>query len=488
MSFAAINPSSNIAIGSSRKPRSAGPLLIQFGPDWRDNEIMDWYGPRPTKISTLQLRREKSEPWKHQYVVLILTDDSILRLDRRGDENKPVDTMTRAGTESKDTIANVNSLSDLDKTSYCLAELHCLGSDVDLSSIIKICFGIHIDDKAGRYTLQRFNCYFFAWTIFVLWRAVSRRARLAWAMPQWLIRFALRLMIRRWWRTRMHTSLRHKLRESLLSALQPTLRSALADLQASTLRNVLWKDDVGDAMRISTRRDVMASLVDAGTNALSKIRVTMEDVDAFHSLAVTFADRDLFGARTGDWRAAFIALVDAFMQAAPRFAAQGAHGFVEDDKKWDEVWNSIRDNIREAVEKEWVAGWEVIRPKMRDAAQRAVNEMTDLVSNALAYSVVETLPDTPLHIGVRDMVPSRLRRGSDAKFIAGLAHRTHSETQPYMLKLIQEHGRVASRYPFGSPSTVGKDIREAMDRVWKVVADLDGGGANANDGPTADVS
>ncbi|KAF9506875.1 hypothetical protein BS47DRAFT_368728 [Hydnum rufescens UP504] len=319
MSFAPTKPSSNFAIGSSGKPRPPGPHLIEFGPDWRDNGIVDWYGPRPTKINTLQLRREKSEPWNHQYVVLIVTDDSILRLDRRPDENKPADTMAPTGTESKDSIANVNSLSDLDKTSYCLAELHCQGSDVDLSSIIKICFGIHIDDKAGRYTLLRFNCYFFAWTIFVVtarhavpwdmhpfnspWerlsrtladalstiyadavinmivdgavivvmliqhklkpqlsRAVSRRARLAWAMPQWLIRLALRLMIRRWWRTRMHTSLRHKLRESLLSALQPTLRSALADLRASTLRNILWKDDVGDAMRITTRRDVMASL------------------------------------------------------------------------------------------------------------------------------------------------------------------------------------------------------------------------------------
>jgi hypothetical protein len=57
-----------------------------------------------------------------------------------------------------------------------------------------------------------------------------------------------------------------------------------------------------------------------------------------------------------------------------------------------------------------------------------------------------------------------------------------------MLKLIQEHGRVAGRYPFGSPATVEKDIREAMDRVWRVVADLNGGGANANDGLTADVS
>ncbi|KAF9506878.1 hypothetical protein BS47DRAFT_369198 [Hydnum rufescens UP504] len=533
-----LRPSSNVAITSSRSRRSAGPLLIQFGPDWRDNGIMDWYGPRPTKIHTLQLRREKSEPFNHQYIVVILADDSILRLDRRGDETKPVDAMTRDGTDSKDTIANVNSLSDLDKTSSCLAELHYQGSDVDLSSIIKVCFGIHRDHKAGRYTLQRFNCYFFAWTILVVtarqampwdthpfnspweelsrtlpdalatkyadalidmivdggvitimaiqlkWRpqlsrAVPPRARLAWAMPQWFMRLTLRVTIR-WWGARVHTSLRHMLRKSLLSVLQPTLRSALADLRASilrTLRTILWKDDVRDTFRDAAHRDVTASLLMAGMNALSSVRLRME----FPAVGGT-AQKLL--------RATFVALVQAVVRAAPLFAAHG------DDAKWDETWNSIRDTIREAAERamkdmegrwgtlwegmmeEWVAGWEVFRPKMRGTARRTIKEMTELVNTALVYSVIETLPDTPLHIGVvKNMVP-RFRHVSDPTF----------ELQPYILKLIREHARVVGRYGFGSPAKVEKDMREAMDRVWRVVAGLDGGGANAEDNPTADVS
>ncbi|KAF9504746.1 hypothetical protein BS47DRAFT_1354810 [Hydnum rufescens UP504] len=537
MSSAATTSFSNAVITTSRAHRSAGPFRIQFGSDWRNNGILDWHhslGPRPTKINTFQLRMEKSKPLKHQYVVLILSGDSILRLDRRGDEANPMDAVTSVGTESVDTIEDVDSLSNLDKSSSCLAELHCQGSDVDLSNIIKICFGIHSDDKAGRVpfdspwetlsqTLADALSTKFADTLInmlvdggliitmeiyfklkrQLSRAVSRRARIAWAMPQWLIRLALRAMIRSSWRPKIHTFLRFRLRSELLSALQPTLRSVLADLRVSTLRTTLWKDDVGDAMRGVARRDVMASILNAGTTALSSIRLTMEDADAFQSLAVTFADRDFLKAQRGG--AALVAGFNAIMQATPLFAAHGADGFVTDDTKWDEVWNSIRDTIREAANgamkdvegrwaalwdalmEEWVAGWEVIRPKMRETARNTVTEMTDLVSDALAYSVVKTLPDTHLYIGVRPMIPSRLHHVSHSKFIAALADVTHSELQPYVLKLIRDHGSVVGRYQPGSSAKVEQDMREAMDRVWRAVLDLDGGGARLNDNRTADV-
>jgi hypothetical protein len=491
MSSAATTSFSNAIITTSRAHRSTGPFRIQFGSDWRDNGIIDWYrslGPRHTKINTFQLRREKLNALKHQYVVLILSGDSgdsILRLDRGVAETNPnpMDAVKSHGTEPIDTIEDVDSLSNLDKSSYCLAELHCQENDVDLSDIIKICFGIHRDDKAGRYTLQRFNCYFFSWTMLVViarhakpwdmdpfhsaWETlsqtladalstkfadtiihmlvdggvaitmgiylklkrrlsrvvVSRRARIAWVMPQWLIRLTLREMIRSSWRPEMHTFLRFRLRSVLLSALQPTLQSVLTDFRDSTLRTTLWKDDVGNAIRDVARHAVIASLLNAGTTALSGIRLTMNEAAAFQSLAVTFGvDRDFLEARRG---AALIAGFNAIMQATPLFAAHGPDGFVTDDAEWDEVWNSIRDTTREAVEgvmknveerrwaglwdtlmEEWVAGWEVIRPKMRETARKTVGEMTDLVSDALAYSVVETLPDTHLHIGLRHMVSS----------------------------------------------------------------------------------
>jgi hypothetical protein len=75
-------------------------------------------------------------------------------------------------------------------------------------------------------------------------------------------------------------------------------------------------------------------------------------------------------------------------------------------------------------------------------------------------------------------VPSHV---SNSKFIARLADITHSKVQPYVLKLIRDHGNLVARYHPGSSAEVEKSMRGAMDRIWRVVVDLDGGGVNAND-------
>jgi len=74
----------------------------------------------------------------------------------------------------------------------------------------------------------------------------------------------------------------------------------------------------------------------------------------------------------------------------------------------------------------WAVAWEVTRPIMRETARGTINAMSSLANDALAYSVVNTLPDTHLRIAVRKMVPSRLPRVFKSKSVAGLAGVTHS--------------------------------------------------------------
>ncbi|KAF9502821.1 hypothetical protein BS47DRAFT_1403063 [Hydnum rufescens UP504] len=134
MSFAAVSPSSNAVMTSSWGKQIRGfpshPVWIRLEKQW-DNGLA----------------------WPSSYQD---QDDSASKGDIKTTRT-PTDPVTSGGIESRDTIANVDSLSDLDKTSYCLVELHCQDSDVDLSNIIKICFAIHREPKAGRYTLQRFE-------------------------------------------------------------------------------------------------------------------------------------------------------------------------------------------------------------------------------------------------------------------------------------------------------------------------------------------
>jgi hypothetical protein len=145
------------------------------------------------------------------------------------------------------------------------------------------------------------------------------------------------------------------MQSALLSAFQSTLHSVLADLRASTLRTTLWKDDIGDAMRDTAGRDVVTSILDATSRALPTITVTMEDVDALHSIVKTFGVRAAFESPRGGLRAAIMARFNALMQASPCFADHGVDALITDYTKWDEAWNSIRDAIQEAAnaQKTW---------------------------------------------------------------------------------------------------------------------------------------
>ncbi|KAF9505429.1 hypothetical protein BS47DRAFT_1353954 [Hydnum rufescens UP504] len=77
----------------------------------------------------------------------------------------------------------------------------------------------------------------------------------------------------------------------------------------------------------------MASIINTGCTTLSRIRLTMEDVDVFRFLTGNVGDRDFFGGRRGDWRLAIIAGFGGVMQTAPRFAVDGADRFLTDDTK-----------------------------------------------------------------------------------------------------------------------------------------------------------
>ncbi|KAF9502822.1 hypothetical protein BS47DRAFT_1356664, partial [Hydnum rufescens UP504] len=263
----------------------------------------------------------------------------------------------------------------------------------------------------------------------------------------------LRIMIRTSLGPKIYKPLRSKLRLALLSALELTLHSARGR----------------ESYEEAARRDVMGSMLDAGTKALSSIRLRKEDADAFQSLAAAFAHRDFLEGQRGHWGAACVEGFNAMAQATPFLAAVAP--------TWDEVWNSMRDSVQDACKnamkgrqvgtwatlwdalmKEWGAAWEAISHEMRDTARVTLNEMANLVNDELADSVVDTLPDTHLHIIVTKM--------SDSKPVTGLPTVTHSELQQIMLKLIREHGRV--------------DMREAMARIWRAVVQLDRGGAYAN--------
>lgn len=179
MSYIPSQSASNSAIQGSRARRSGGPILLDFSHGWGRGAIFEWYkGIRSTAVALIQLRKEFEEPFRHEFILVVLQGGGLCRLDRRGDPHVPTQTLSSSGSEAHDTVHELSSLGTVESTSECLVELRPNGT-IDLAFILSICFSIRSDQKTQRYTLQRFNCYFFSWTI----TSVVARHSVAWETP-----------------------------------------------------------------------------------------------------------------------------------------------------------------------------------------------------------------------------------------------------------------------------------------------------------------
>ncbi|KAG8723027.1 hypothetical protein FRC09_005059 [Ceratobasidium sp. 395] len=182
MSFVPFQLASNSAIQWSRGERTSGPVLLDFSSGWGKGPVFDWYRRmRSTCITRIQLRKEFEEPFRHEFILVHLQRGGFCRLDRRGDPNVPTQTLRSEGSEAYDTVHEVTEIDGIESTSECLVELRPNGT-IDLSFILSICFSIRSDPKTQRYTLQRFNCYFFSWTI----TSIVARHSVAWDTPSQL--------------------------------------------------------------------------------------------------------------------------------------------------------------------------------------------------------------------------------------------------------------------------------------------------------------
>jgi hypothetical protein len=174
----ALTPSrapSNSVIAATRALFFNRPVRLDFTSGLETGPVSDWYKKLRAKGSTaikmIQLRKDYQHPYYHEYIIISTRSSNTYRVDRRPDPDAPFDTIMKTGCMAYDTIQELDSTSfeELDSTSSCVVELHWQGKEreetIDLSFILCICFAIHSDKLADRYTLQRYNCYFLSWVI-----------------------------------------------------------------------------------------------------------------------------------------------------------------------------------------------------------------------------------------------------------------------------------------------------------------------------------
>lgn len=105
-----------------------------------------------------------------------LVDGPICRFERMGDPDAPTKAVTRTGSVAYDIVQYFVKLEleKVDEESDVVAEIE-FSCEFDLLDILSICYAIQQDNEAKQYTLQRYNCYFFSWTIMsCLTRSSSR--------------------------------------------------------------------------------------------------------------------------------------------------------------------------------------------------------------------------------------------------------------------------------------------------------------------------
>ncbi|KDQ52420.1 hypothetical protein JAAARDRAFT_61969 [Jaapia argillacea MUCL 33604] len=141
---------------------------------WGQGEVFDWFSrlkeKERTDIAKIRWMREKGF-FSHEYIFVQLRTGTIMRFERSPDPKaSPTQTFQPGGCEAWDTLDR-DLKGDLCKIEEhtCLAEM-VFGRDVhlDLQFILDVCLAINRDEIASKYTLQEYNCYFFARTIFTL--------------------------------------------------------------------------------------------------------------------------------------------------------------------------------------------------------------------------------------------------------------------------------------------------------------------------------
>ncbi|KAJ1306363.1 hypothetical protein OPQ81_007369 [Rhizoctonia solani] len=162
----------NIITAKRKAMKLQDPFVITFENWGPGNAVYDWYrGLQNPYIQVMHLRKERNGPFYHEFVVFRLRDGTFWRIDRRQlpDEPVPVNSIMPEGVPAYDTVEQVTGMESfldplLASGSDCMVELE-FKKDVDVGLVLRICRAIKTDKCSSVYTLQRYNCFFFAQTL-----------------------------------------------------------------------------------------------------------------------------------------------------------------------------------------------------------------------------------------------------------------------------------------------------------------------------------
>lgn len=171
----------------SNHTQREGLLTIKFDLGWRNHMciVERWYQTQKqrsqeqcstTHFASIQHRRTCNAPFFHEFLLIPLADGSLYRLERTG-VGSDKEAISPSGCTALDLIEwfpkdKYNSFIH-DKPCELITEVS-FPCEFDVIDILAVCYSIQQNKKAARYSLQRYNCYFFCCVILsVLGRRVG---------------------------------------------------------------------------------------------------------------------------------------------------------------------------------------------------------------------------------------------------------------------------------------------------------------------------
>ncbi|KAJ1299839.1 hypothetical protein OPQ81_003287 [Rhizoctonia solani] len=449
-----------------------------------------------TRFTQLQYRKERKKPWEHEYIVVELENGTVCRFDRRAQAQSLADALTAEGLGAEDTAHVIpkddkEHYPEINNGSDLVLRMH-FPDGQDILSILGICYGIRQDRETECYSLIRYNCYFFSWTIVV---ALARRT-VDWALLGSDERLWGELVGTTMAGLKSETQSRRPLHFSgssyLLSTLHIALRHTRSNIEKS-LTELLLKSTVEKTMHEVADRSAKSAAEDAARSHASQtardasfeavIEIMWKTVLSDPEGRQLWEDRCR---RTEECvRKAAAAAADAALTLPPTPpptppppAANGSESELPRVREnWEDAWDSTWNQ-------NWSTGQGQTKPKEEPATSRiallakaawgrawkdaclANKEYVPLVSKGVAKYVIKHLPETVIKIDrtaqdtVKRMVKSLI--STDA---------SNGELQNFIQNRIAEFVRQVRRFLPAAAVEVPL-IEESMGRVWVATTQL----------------
>ncbi|KAG8742479.1 hypothetical protein FRC10_001375 [Ceratobasidium sp. 414] len=475
VSSGSLTPSLNTSLGSSAG-HSQGPHKLDFTLGWENENCptRQWYKAQPTTtFKCLQYRQDsRSSALYHEFVVAELDNGTFCRFDRRGVTDRRGEFISGKGIEAEDTVRVLSKadfeFKELEQTSKLLLRVH-FPQGQDLIVILATCYGILADERAGRYTVTQFNCYFLSWAILITtarrtvdWSAVSREPKL-W---EELIESSVGQLSSRCDKSKTEVgSMLHRIMKTNeptdelppfvgTAYLVETLWRSLVGMRpeiGNTLGELVLRSAVGKAVRLLAEERLGA----AACEAAKKHAYHAARDAALEAVPETMWQQMFSNPNAGeDWEATSRE-TEKRVRDATEAAARVHLGDGLEGEGWKNAWDMIwgREDASGLISSRAKGAW-------KDAWTKAcvVNEVyLRRISGAVAKYVEDNLPDSSQEM---------LKVEQQDTFTFRSTEMTNTSLQKYIQGRIKDHCRKVGNVQIADAADSLSEIEGTMQRVW----------------------